>query len=83
MQLRDYQQVAIDKVRKSFSLSHKSVLLVLPTGAGKTFIFSEIVKLSRQKNKKVLVLVHKRELIRQTAKELKNKKITHGIIAAG
>ena len=83
MQLRDYQKVAIDKVRKSFSLSHKSVLLVLPTGAGKTFIFSEIVKLSRQKNKKVLVLVHKRELIRQTAKELKNKKITHGIIAAG
>ena len=83
MQLRDYQSKAIEKIRKSIADGCRSSLLVLPTGAGKTFIFAEIVRLSRIKNKKVLVLVHKRELIKQTWDELKSKKIKHGIIAAG
>ena len=83
MQLRDYQSKAIEKIRKSIADGCRSSLLVLPTGAGKTFIFAEIVRLSRIKNKKVLVLVHKRELIKQTCDELKSKKIKHGIIAAG
>ena len=65
MQLRDYQSKAIEKIRKSIADGCRSSLLVLPTGAGKTFIFAEIVRLSRIKNKKVLVLVHKRELIKQ------------------
>ena len=83
MQLRDYQSIAIQKVRKSIANRFTSSLLVLPTGSGKTFIFAEIVRLSRLKNKKVLILVHKRELIKQTCDELNLKNIKHGIIAAG
>ena len=75
MQLRDYQSIAIQKVRKSIANRFTSSLLVLPTGSGKTFIFAEIVRLSRLKNKKVLILVHKRELIKQTCDELNLKNI--------
>ena len=83
MQLRDYQQVAIDKVRKSFSLSHKSVLLVLPTGAGKTVIFSQITKLAKSKGSNVLILVHRKELIDQAGDKLAKADVKYGIIAAG
>ena len=51
MQLRDYQNLAISNVRKSYKARHRSVLLTLPTGAGKTVIFSEITKLAKLKNK--------------------------------
>jgi superfamily II DNA or RNA helicase len=36
MQLRDYQEEIIDKVRKEFARGKKRVCLQLPTGAGKT-----------------------------------------------
>ena len=44
MQLRDYQQRAIDKVLSLFRSGRDKVLIELATGAGKTFIFSHLVK---------------------------------------
>jgi DNA repair protein RadD len=38
--LRDYQEICITGVRRSYELGHKSPLLVAPTGAGKTVMFS-------------------------------------------
>ena len=58
MQLRDYQVEAITNVKKSFLNDAKSVLLTLPTGAGKTVIFSQITKLAKSKGSNVLILVH-------------------------
>lgn len=41
--LRDYQRDAVDAVLAARQDGRKRVLLVLPTGAGKTVVFSEII----------------------------------------
>ena len=83
MQLRDYQNSAISNVRKSFQAKYRSVLLTLPTGAGKTVIFSQITKLAELKGANVLILVHRKELIDQAGDKLTKADVKYGIIAAG
>ena len=83
MQLRDYQNLAISNVRKSYEAGNKNVLLTLPTGAGKTVIFSEITRLAGLKGANVLILVHRKELIDQAGDKLTKANVKYGIIAAG
>ena len=83
MELRKYQVKAIKRAANSLRNGNKAPLLTLPTGAGKTVIFSEIAKRAVQKNNNVLILVHRRELIKQASKKLADIKVPHGIIAAG
>ncbi|MEP1488381.1 MAG: DEAD/DEAH box helicase [Algibacter sp.] len=71
--LYSYQKGAIDKIFQSFKESPKDyhLLYQLPTGGGKTVIFSEIVRqYLKHHNKKVLVMTHRIELCRQTSKML-------------
>ena len=83
MQLRSYQIKAIDSLRYSFNTKgKKSPLLVMPTGAGKTVVFAAISKAISQNEKNVLILVHRRELIDQASKKLKNIGVNHGVIAS-
>tara|TARA_Y100001973_G_C5198248_1_gene335803 strand:- start:455 stop:2152 length:1698 start_codon:yes stop_codon:yes gene_type:complete len=82
MELRDYQNDSINNIRSAISSGSKAPLLVLPTGAGKTVIFSEIAKRCIKNDANVLVLVHRRELIKQASNKLKNIGVDHGIIAA-
>jgi superfamily II DNA or RNA helicase len=83
MQLRDYQQEIIDKVRKEFARGKKRVCLQLPTGAGKTILSAFMIKGALAKGLRVLFLVHLKELIEQTSEKLKLLEIDHGLIAAG
>ena len=83
MELREYQVKTISKTANSLRQGNQAPLIVLPTGAGKTVIFSEISKRAVQKNNNVLILVHRRELIKQASQKLANIKVPHGIIAAG
>lgn len=84
MSLRDYQEEAVQNVLDTFK-EHNRVMLQMPTGTGKTEVFCEIIKRFRnQKNQRVLVLVHRRELVEQIRKRLKEKfYIRCGIIMAG
>lgn len=66
MQLREYQEVVKSKIRESFQKGNRSVMLQLPTGAGKTVSFVNITKDIIDNNRKVLILLHRIELIRQT-----------------
>ncbi len=68
--LYSYQKGAIDKIFKSFDESPEDyhLLYQLPTGGGKTVIFSEIVRqYLKNHNKKVVVLTHRIELCKQTS----------------
>lgn len=57
------------------------LLYQLPTGGGKTVIFSEIVRrYLSQHNKKVVVLTHRIELCKQTSKMLKGFDVKNKII---
>lgn len=62
IQLRNYQQEAIQSALEARRAGHKRLLICLPTGAGKTVIFSELCRLAKGH---VLVLAHREELLFQ------------------
>lgn len=85
VKLRPYQVEAKRIIFESWN-SNRSLLLQMPTGTGKTFLFSSIVNdiLRYYKEKRiklnVLIVVHRIELIDQISKTLDKYNIGHGII---
>lgn len=77
IQLRQYQTDLMQAIRRRFSLKDRSVLAVMPTGAGKTFTFCAITALSLKKGSKVLILVHRDSLLQQASNSLKSLGIPH------
>ena len=67
--LRPYQQEAREAVHKEWE-TRRSTLLVIPTGGGKTIIFSAIIEDCVRKGQRVLVLAHRSELLDQAADKL-------------
>jgi len=68
MLLRDYQLETIEKTRDSIRSGNKRIIIQAGTGAGKTIIAASIIESALGKNKKVVFLVHLRQLAYQ-AKE--------------
>ena len=83
MQLRPYQQQAITDLRLAYRGGARAPLLVAATGAGKTIILAAITQAVAARGRRVLILVHRRELIRQASAKLTQAGVNHGIIAAG
>lgn len=83
MQLREYQTTALKQIKNSLEKGYTAPLLVLPTGSGKTVIFSELARDFINFGKKVLILVHRRELIKQACQKLDDINVKYGIISAG
>jgi superfamily II DNA or RNA helicase len=81
-ELRPYQTDVIAEFYQT-TAEFKRVILVAPTGAGKTVIASAIIKEFVRTYREVLVLAHRREIIGQTSKKLRELGISHGIIQAG
>jgi superfamily II DNA or RNA helicase len=79
MNLRHYQQELVDQIRLQYQLGHRKVLAVLPTGAGKTVCFSHIAQSAARKGNRVLIAVHRQELLDQACRSLP---MPHGVIAA-
>lgn len=74
LQLYPYQEADINTLfeRMAQSSGNKRLLYQLPTGGGKTTIFSEIAKrFIQQYNQKVVILTHRQELCKQTSARLK------------
>lgn len=71
MALRPYQLNAVKAVHKEWDSGNKNTLVVMPTGTGKTIVFSQIVKDQVAKGEKVLILAHREELLKQAAGKLK------------
>lgn len=69
-QLRDYQTNLINQVFASWAKGSRKVLAQLPTGGGKTVIFSAIAKEFLKRGEGVLVLAHRKELILQAGEKL-------------
>ena len=65
-ELRDYQKAAIEKIRQSMMSGKRRVILQAACGAGKTIISGEIARLTIEKGNKVLFLVNRRDLVKQT-----------------
>jgi superfamily II DNA or RNA helicase len=87
--LRDYQIEYKNKIYEEW-IQHRSVMLQMPTGTGKTVLFASIVRdihehgASLGRAFKALILVHREELVNQASETLYSKyNVAHGVIMAG
>lgn len=70
LQLYDYQEKTVNATRLGFK-NHLRQLMVLPTGGGKTVVFTTITVSAARKGTKVLILTDRTELHNQTIDSLK------------
>lgn len=70
MNLRPYQYDAQKMIREQFSKNIRRVILQIPTGGGKTVVFSSIAKQVIERGKRVLILCNRKELIQQAKEKL-------------
>lgn len=67
---RKYQTEAKDAILREWAYGRKRTLLVLPTGCGKTIVFSRVIEDLVRDGKRVLILAHRGELLDQAADKL-------------
>ena len=80
--LYPHQLEAVAEIRQAYQARHRSVLFVLPTGGGKTVLFSHITRETAARGNRVGILVHRAELLRQASASLQALGVPHGLIAA-
>ena len=83
IQLRPYQASAVNAVRAAYAAGKRAPLLVLPTGGGKTTIFSYVTTSASAKGRCVYLIAHRAELVKQIAMTLARFGTRHRIIAQG
>lgn len=72
MQLRDYQQRAVESVWGSLRSLPGNPLLVMPTGSGKSPVIGSLCQTAIEKYRgRVLVLAHRKELLEQNADKIR------------
>src|SRR5262249_53015128 len=81
--LRPYQTDVVAQIEQAIAAGEKRLLIVAPTGSGKTIVAAEIIRRFTERYRPVVVLAHRKEIIDQTSKKLRGSKITHGIVKAG
>jgi len=81
--LRDYQVDAVQKLRAAIKNGFRRILLVAPTGSGKTTIAAHIIQNAATMGNPVIFLAHRKELIDQCSARLDEHGVDHGVIKAG
>ena len=83
LKLRPYQRDAIDALHNEWQAVDRTAV-VLPTGFGKTVVFSHLIAEAQAKGTRVLVLVHREELAEQAKAKLRSvaPNLTVGIVKA-
>lgn len=83
-ELRPYQSHYSEETFSFFShYDNRHLLLVMPTGTGKTTVFSYMVSTWLSKGYRTLIVVHRIELVDQIVERLKSFGINAGVIAGG
>ena len=71
VELRPYQQEAVDAILGEWHKGTRKTLLVLPTGTGKTIVFASVAEACVREGRRVLVLAHRGELLEQAADKIR------------
>lgn len=81
--LRDYQFDLLRRVAAAMALGHRRILIVLPTGAGKTVMASAMIGCALAQLDRSQFIVHRKELIDQTSDTFTEHGLLHGFVASG
>lgn len=79
--LRPYQNDGVAALRAAYRERCRAPLYSLPTGGGKTLVFSYITRNAVASGRRVLILVHRAELLKQASASLTQWDVPHGLIA--
>lgn len=79
--LRDYQQTGLDDIRAQMRDKKDAVLFVLPTGGGKTVTYAAMSQGAALRGNRILILEHRKELIRQASLAVGGLGVNHQVIA--
>jgi len=79
--LRPYQMAGVDALRQAYKRGRRAPIYALPTGGGKTLVFSYITRNAVNHGSRVLILVHRAELLRQSSNTLTRWGVPHGCIS--
>ena len=80
MKLRPYQLAGVDALRRAYRRGRQRVLYTLPTGGGKTVLFSFITRSASERGRRTMIVVHRKELLDQVSRTLTECGVGHGII---
>lgn len=67
--LRDYQINLIERISHAMAMGYKRIVVVLPTGGGKTHVARVIIAECIARAYESMFLVHRREILKQTAEK--------------
>jgi DNA repair protein RadD len=82
VELRPYQDTAFWNVRMAMR-QFRRVLLVSPTGSGKTVIFVHVAERVWAAQKRVYLAAHRIEIVEQIAERLRSENVRFGVMAPG
>lgn len=82
LDLRPYQQSAFDQARELIRQGKRHILIVAPTGAGKTVIASALLEMTAAKGNRATIVMDRLSLIGQTSEMLDRYGIDHGVVQA-
>lgn len=83
LELRDYQEAILDKLRNAFIEGHRSVVLVAPTGAGKTEMAMALLSAAAERGNRAAMVLDRVVLCNQTSARLDSYGFSHGVLQAG
>ena len=83
IQLRPYQQQIIEEIDVKFRAGKKKILMVAPTGAGKTEIMGRMIERAVKHNFPVIFVVRRRELVKNASRRFRKNGIDHSVFMAG
>jgi DNA repair protein RadD len=83
LELFDYQEAILGKLRDGFIEGHRAQMLVAPTGAGKTEMAMELLEAAANKGNRAAMVLDRIVLCNQTSERLDKYGIDHGVLQSG
>lgn len=83
LKLREYQEKSLESLRNGFKSGHKTQILYMPTGGGKTESALSLLLATANKGNRAAMILDRRILVDQTSARLDKYGIDHGVLMAG